>query len=591
MNGVQADSAAMASQTAERGSGLGALLTLGASRKTLLFLTILSGLVAQAGTVTSIAAGAWLVGRALTHAAPAALVPGFWVLALSVVAAAVARWWQADVSHDFAFALIETLQVSIYDGLERAAPAYVLGRRTGDLASVATADAELMEHFYAHMLGDYIGAIIVPACALIALFFVHWLVALALLPFVPLLASVPLWLAGRADVEGEKLAAAVGLLNADVTESIQGLRELSIFGRGAAHLRRLTERFAAVALAQRRYGSRAGLQQAAMDGLFALAVLTVASVGIWLLGEGRLALGLLPLAIALAGGALMPVMEVTLTARKLSALKAGAERIVTILRQPSKVEDLGHAAEPADATIDFKAVSFGYGGERSAVLRDATFTIRRGETVALVGRSGAGKSTCANLLLRFWDVQAGRISIGGQDLRDLPLATLRKMVSVVPQDVYLFNESVADNIRLGKPEATQAEIEHAARLAQADEFIQALPQGYATVCGERGARLSGGQRQRIAVARAFLRDAPILILDEAASNLDAESERALQIAMDEICRDRTVLVIAHRLSTIRAADRILVIDNGQIVEEGQHSDLVARNGDYARLVAMAGEVE
>jgi ATP-binding cassette, subfamily C, bacterial CydC len=254
------------------------------------------------------------------------------------------------------------------------------------------------------------------------------------------------------------------------------------------------------------------------------------------------------------------------------------------------VTDCGQGAAPADHTVCFEHVAFGYGGDRGTVLREVDFSIRPGETVALVGRSGAGKSTCANLLMRFWDTDAGHVTIGGVNLRDLPLATLRKLVAAVPQDVHLFNETVADNIRLGRPDATQEEVERAAQLAQAHAFIIALPQGYGTPCGERGVRLSGGQRQRLAIARAFLRDAPILILDEAVSNLDTENEQALQAAMDEVRRDRTVLVIAHRLSTIRAADRVLVLDEGRVIEQGTHDALLAAGGTYARIVAASDAI-
>jgi ATP-binding cassette subfamily C protein CydCD len=569
----------------ERAPGLRSLIPLVASRKTVLILTIVAGVTAQAATVAALAAGAWLVGHAVTSTAPSGLVPGFWVLGLSVLVAAWARWWQASVSHDLAFALIETLQVGIYDGLERAAPGYVLGRRTGELASIATADADLMELFYAHMLGDYVGAVLVPLAALIALASVHWLVALALLPFVPLLASVPLWLARRADAQGRTLAIALGALNADVVEGIQGQRELAIFGYAPAYLRRLVARAETVAAEQYRYGSRSGVEQAAIDTILALAVVTAAIVGVLLLSHGSLALGLFPLVIVLASATLVPVTEVTQTARKIGELRAGAARILTIFRQTPQVADRGTAAAPADYDIRFAQVGFGYGSNRGAVLDGVDLTIRQGETVALVGRSGAGKSTCANLLLRFWDSDTGHVSIGGVDLRELPLATLRRLVAAVPQDVHLFNASVADNIRLGRPEARQDEVERAAVLAQADDFIRTLPQGYETICGERGARLSGGQRQRIAIARAFLRGAPILILDEAVSNLDTQNEQALQAAMDEVRRDRTVLVIAHRLSTIRNADRIAVLDGGRIVEEGRHDELLARGGAYARLIA------
>ena len=567
-------------------TGILGLIPLVRSRRGILALTIVSGILAQAATLASLAVGAWLVGRAITGASPESLVSGFWLMGTTALIAAAARWGEAYISHDLAFALIETLQIGIYDGLERAAPGYVLGHRTGELASVATSDAELMEFFYAHTLADYVGAVVVPLAALVVLFVIHPLAALALLPFLPLVASVPFWLARRAGEQGKVVMEKLGGLNAETVEVIQGQRELAIFGRAHDFLARLLKQTQALGAAQRRYGSRAGLEHAVIDILTALAVLTAALVGIVLVSRGSLDPALFPLVIVLAGGALAPIVEVTQTSRKLGELRAGATRILTIFHQRAAVTDCGHSERPADATVRFEGVGFAYHGSgRGVVLKGVDFAIRRGETVALVGLSGAGKSTCANLLLRFWDVGTGRISIGNQDIRDLPMSSLRKLVAYVPQEVHLFNETVVDNIRLGAPYASMASVERAARRAQAHDFIIDLPRGYDTTCGERGARLSGGQRQRIAIARALLVEAPILVLDEASSSLDTENERALRSAMEEIRRDHGVLIIAHRLSTIRSADRILVLDGGRVAEQGRHEELTARGGVYGALVA------
>ena len=232
---------------------------------------------------------------------------------------------------------------------------------------------------------------------------------------------------------------------------------------------------------------------------------------------------------------------------------------------------------------------FAYPGGRGAAHDGLSFTVAAGEKIGIVGPSGSGKSSVARLLLRLFDPQQGTVRIGGQDLRTLDPDRLRRMIAVVHQDTYLFYGTVEENLRLGKPNADHAEIEAAARDANAHDFIMALPQGYATMIGERGVLLSGGQRQRLAIARALLRDAPILILDEALSSVDAENEAVIQQAIDRLAAGRTTLILAHRLSSVIGADRILVLDNGRIVETGRHAELIRRDGPYRRLMGAQAE--
>lgn len=448
-------------------------------------------------------------------------------------------------------------------------------------------DVELLELFFAHTLGPLIVAVAVPVAALIALLAFHWALALALAPALLLLASVPVWLRKRAEAQGTLLRARIGDLSAESVDTLQGLRELVAFGAGARHLRRVRDSDRALQDAKVANGVRSGLEHAATDAISALGMLAVLGTAALLVTRGALELELFPVAVVLAATTFQPVIAVTEAARELNLVLAGAARIDAILDAPAPVVDRVTQSPPGtiEPRVRFAGVSFRYGPQLPDAVTDVSFTIAPGETVALVGHSGAGKSTCAQLLLRMWDVRQGTITIGGHDLLDFPQEELRGLLTLVPQDAYLFNITLRENIRLGRPDATDDQVQAAARSALADEFITALPDGYETVAGELGARLSGGQRQRIAIARALLKDAPILVMDEAVANLDAASEQEVTVAMAAAREGRTTLIIAHRLSTIRSADRVVVLDHGRLVETGTHGALIRGDGAYRRLIA------
>ncbi len=455
--------------------------------------------------------------------------------------------------------------------------------RTGDLMSRTTNDILIVEESLVRTLADLFLQPLNLVFLLSVVFFLNWRLAFVVLVVIPLV-LVPILAIGRRIRRRtrrvqEKLADISSILN----ETFEGIRVVKAFNAEPYE----TARFEQATYRLYRIGVRIVRQLNAVRPTIELIGGITAAAAI-IIGASlfRMELGVI---LAFCTAILLlydPAKKIGALYNKIQMSLAAAERVFEVIDlQPSVVEkpDAG-VLPPIRDRISYEHVGFRY--EQEPVLRDVSIEVKRGEVLAIVGPSGSGKTTMMNLLLRFYDPVEGAIRIDGTDLHEVTLASLREQIGLVTQDVVLFNDTVAANIAYGRPDTAREAVVEAARTANADEFIRALPEGYETVIGERGVKLSGGQRQRLAIARALFRNPPILVLDEATSALDTESERLVQQAIDRVMRHRTVLVIAHRLSTVQHADTIVVLRDGRIVEQGTHPELVEADGLYRKLYEM-----
>jgi subfamily B ATP-binding cassette protein MsbA len=455
-------------------------------------------------------------------------------------------------------------------------------RRTGDLLSMITGDIPTLQTYLATAVTDVIAAPLMIAGGVACLFLINWRLAVLSLVCLPATA----WLILVAGRQLRAYQARVQSIQANLTalteEKLAGARVVKAFGAEAREAVRFQEHNRQALRAVLRSNLvRSGVPPA-IEAIGAASFVLVLGYGGYQIVMGGQAFGGVAALILVLERISNAARQAGNISMNLGQAAAAAERIfrfldlVPVVRDRPGARPLGRI----QGRVEFDRVSFGYSPSRP-VLRDLTFRIEPGQVVALVGRSGMGKSTIAALIPRFYDVTSGRVLVDGRDVREATLASLRAQVAVVPQEVHLFAGSIRENIEYGRCGAAFAEVESAARAANAHEFISRLPQGYETQVGERGARLSGGQRQRLAIARALLRDPRILLLDEATASLDSESEALVQEALERLMVGRTTLVIAHRLSTVRSADVILVIEHGQIAERGSHPELLSRGGLYA----------
>ncbi len=511
-----------------------------------------------------------------------------WLWALAIVAplSGLLHWLESWIAHDMAFRLLAEMRIDVFRKLDALAPAYLVRRRTGDLMALATHDIELVEYFFAHTVAPAFVAILVPACVLVVLGAAHPWIAITLLPFLLAVGLSPFLMRGKVDRLGSAAREAAGELGAFAVDSVQGLGEIVAFQQERARGERLDALSEAHIHLRLPFYGELTLQQSLLEVFTGLGGLAVVMTGGWLAANGAVDPALLPLLAILAMAAFLPVSEIAQIGRQLADTLGATRRIYALANEPVPVVDgQGVRDGKPGATLALEQTGFTYAGQNRRALSDVSFEIPSGKTVALVGTSGAGKTTAAQLLMRFWDPQSGRITLNGADLRSYTLDDLRRRIALVAQDTYLFNDSLRNNLLIARPDASETELQAAMEHASLGDLVEALPDGLESAVGERGMSLSGGQRQRVAIARAFLKDAPILILDEATSHLDALNEQAVRRALDLLQADRTTIVIAHRLSTVRDADQIVVLDAGRVAEIGTHDTLLAKGGLYAQLIS------
>jgi ATP-binding cassette subfamily C protein CydD len=556
--------------------------------KLAVFFGLLSGwlLILQAWCLAQAVSGVILHEQLLSE-----VMPWLWATLFIFTARAALAWASERAAHDAALRVKQHLRKALYRKLQQLGPAWLSEQRTGDLVNTLSDGIEALEAYYARFLPAITLMALIPLSILVFIFPIDWISGLVMLATAPLIPFFMMLIGKGAERRNQKQWRALAHMSAHFLDTIQGLTSLKLFNAS----RREATIIATISDDYRR--TTLSVLRIAFLSAFALEFFSTVSIAIVAVLIGfRLFWGELDLlygffVLLLAPEFYLPLRNLgTHYHARMDAIGA-TDKIIEILQDP-RADNNHEETSPLDLSVDLEiclqGVGFTYPDGRLA-LREVDLTIRAGERIAIVGPSGAGKSTLINQLLGFLRPSEGCIRINGQSLTCLDPASWRQQLAWVPQRAHLFHGSLAENICLARPDAHREEMEQAAQLAQVHDFIQTLPRGYETRVGEGGRGLSGGQIQRIALARAFLKDAPVVILDEATAHLDQESELLIQQAIENLAQGRTLIMVAHRLRTVERAPRILVLDHGRLVEEGNHLSLIHKQGTYARLVtAYAG---
>lgn len=505
-----------------------------------------------------------------------------------VLVQALCSYFMDYQGHAIGARMERDMRAQLFAHCQRLSFSYFDSHPIGDLMSRLTNDSLSLAEFFHHVPEDVLVNSIKFVGASLILWHIHWQMTLVILCFLPFMLAYTLYFNKKMAAALEQGREDMGEINAQAEDTLSAIRMVQSFGNEAVEAQKFHVRNEKFLESRKRGYKGEALCYGGMDVFSSLIPIAVVVVGGLSILQGSLALSELVVFLLYVSYFTQPIQSLVNTSRLIQEGRTGFARYMEILETQPEVADLPGAQDlpPVKGDIRFSHVTFRY-GEGDAVFRDLNLTIRAGEYVALVGASGVGKTTLCSLIPRFYDVEAGEITVDGVPIRQATLRSLRGSVGLVQQDVALFTGSVTENIAYGRPGATFQQVREAARKAGAEEFIQKLPQGYDTDIGPRGVKLSGGQRQRLSIARAFLKDPPILILDEATSALDSQSELVVQRSLEDLARHRTTLVIAHRLSTIQGAQRIVVLDENGVCEEGTHQSLMAQGGVYAKLYAAS----